>query len=166
VYVPGCVNVKLNVPVEGLIVLDDRVEPVSLVTVCGASETLVHVTFVPLATVIMVGLNPYLSLCSVIFTWAEPVEDADVAALVALALGAVVAVGAGAVVGLVALVPPVAVVEPHPARSSMASSTMPGHHWMHSLRTPARCARSFIVISPSQPCSGQPSNERVRKCAL
>jgi hypothetical protein len=116
------VNVKLNVP-DVLIVSDARVEPVSLVTVCGALESLVHTTFVPVATVSMAGSNPYCPLCVVIFTWAVAV-DAVVAVGAVVALGAVVAVGAVGALVAPALVPLVA---PHPERSRMTRSMAPGH---------------------------------------
>src|SRR5690348_7956296 len=99
--------------------LDARVAPLSLVTVCGASEALDHSTLVPFATVSVAGANPYLSSCSVIFTWATLELDDVVPA------GAAVAVGA-AVVAFVPLL--VFVLVPQPARSRMPASRILDHH--------------------------------------
>jgi hypothetical protein len=116
--VPGCINVKLNVPPEGVIIFDARVVPVSLVTVCGASEALVQTTLVPFATVRVAGPNPYLSFCSEIFTLATAELAAVVPAGAAVAVGAVVAV---AVVLALVLVP-------HPARNRIPTSMTQYHH--------------------------------------
>src|SRR5690242_17609040 len=116
--------------------LDARVVPLLLVTVCGASEALDHSTLVPFGTVSVAGANPYLSFVSEIFTCAT------------LELDDVVPAGAAVAVGAAVFAPPFApplVLVPHPARSRIPASRIPDHHGMPRAFVRARLFIGFLL---------------------
>ena len=113
---------------------EPKTAAVSLVTVCGASEVLVHITCVPTLMLSVAGWKEYLPFCSMIFTMAT--------VGVGVGLGTVVGVG----VGEVAVGVEVVVVPPPPQAAKRKAATSANERYPQSDRVRLANDARYIFI--------------------